>query len=678
MNNNGIEDILIGNNDKTSKKKGKTGIIIFVLLLLILLGLGAAYLYFSYTKVSYKEEFFNNLSNTNIGKIVNTEIYNNLCNRILNENSEATTSVNFSTTLEDENLKDIDTSKFLIDLTSKNNVNEEKFSTEFGINYSGNKIFNVKMLADKEKIAAFSDEVVDKYVCFNYPLVKEVFGIDVNKESLTRIRDAQKINITDEEKQNYINKYMQDILTLLPEEKFSSQDNIVINKNAESLNVTSYALSLSKDELKNILVNTLTNLKNDKELLNKLVSETSINSEDNSSTNNRVINAQIVVPNDEENTVTEQQPEENLDQELEATQTIDLNPTSTNFNDSTKDTKKLFNEKYENLAKIILGRKIDTTVQELQKNIDNLIEKINNLNDGLTINVYVSAYGTEKINIVLPSTDTVDFEFTKKNDEENIVKLTYLYKENSSIFSLFKNEEVETYSADDDILKDETNENSKSNGFSLTINRIQKDTNTAIKATYSFIENEEINKKINIDLKTEGTANSKNLSNNFIITVSTKDGENTATIDNNIKFSDVPEIEELTDENCLFLDNLEPEERNNTIKVITDKVKSLYEDKKKNLNFIDTNTHGSVVEQNLDNLSSNVTRDEAREALINRVSTMMGEAIERNEEFTIQNLVDLTIDGYNVSSVVSETSAVIIVDIYTFNIDTEFQLTDVE
>jgi hypothetical protein len=57
---------------------------------------------------------------------------------------------------------------------------------------------------------------------------------------------------------------------------------------------------------------------------------------------------------------------------------------------------------------------------------------------------------------------------------------------------------------------------------------------------------------------------------------------------------------------------------------------------------------------------------------------MMQEAIDNNQEFTIKNLENLTIDGYEVSSTVTEENAKIVVDIYTFNIDQNFTLTDVE
>ena len=64
--------------------------------------------------------------------------------------------------------------------------------------------------------------------------------------------------------------------------------------------------------------------------------------------------------------------------------------------------------------------------------------------------------------------------------------------------------------------------------------------------------------------------------------------------------------------------------------------------------------------------------------MINKIVEMMDAAIANGEEFTIQNLVDLKIDGYKVSAAVTSENALIVVDVYKFNIDTGFVLTDVE
>ena len=96
------------------------------------------------------------------------------------------------------------------------------------------------------------------------------------------------------------------------------------------------------------------------------------------------------------------------------------------------------------------------------------------------------------------------------------------------------------------------------------------------------------------------------------------------------------------------------------------------------LNVIDTNTNSPIVESNTQTEVPEVTREEAKEALIQRVSNLMGEAQNNGEEFTIQNLANLTMDGFDVSADVTDTEAIIVVDTYKFRIDPNFVLTDVE
>ena len=94
------------------------------------------------------------------------------------------------------------------------------------------------------------------------------------------------------------------------------------------------------------------------------------------------------------------------------------------------------------------------------------------------------------------------------------------------------------------------------------------------------------------------------------------------------------------------------------------------------IELIDTNNQKYVINRNFDNISSDITYEEAKNVLIDKISSMMREAIDNNEEFTLLNLENLTIDGYNVSSNVTEENATIVIDVYTFNINSNFELTD--
>lgn len=735
MNNSGIEDILIGANNNSGKKKGKKGIIIvFFILLLILLGMIGAYWYYSNKVVSQKEVFVKHMSNTNIQKILDNNVYTEIYNRLLNENSKTTSSINFSTNLESEELENIDVSKFVLELTNSNDVQNSKSYNELGISYSGNEVLKVKLLSTENEIAVASDDIVNQYVGVHYDKLQDILGIKFDYKKVVDFKNTENIDLQEDEKNEYIKKYLEKTIENIPEEKFSTQENIVIEKDSESVDVTSHTLTLSQDEFNNLLISLLEDLKDDKELLEKLVTNESASesviSEDNDNNrrsemieenenqeineedveNSNLENQELNNENEDEsinneidenfdNTIIEDEninqeevlnenqevidnQEENAQNQDSSNSTITINPISSIEDESNVilDLDKNVVDYLSNyFVRIMLGKKLDTTVEELQENIDEFIEKIQKCEgNGLIVTLYASEEKTEKITITLPNENTIDLEFIKNTDEENNLKLTYLYKGNESIFSI-NNEDIVTYSADEQIENsDNSAEDETTNGFSLEIDKVQNDANTTVKAIYSFIEDKKINKKINLNLQTNGTNTSSKYENDFVITISTNEGENKVVIDNSINFGVSPEIEDLTEENCLFLETLSEEELNQTIQSIKDKIIEVYNDKKENLNFLDTNIHSSTIKQNLDVVSSNITIDEAREALITKVSTMMQEAIDKNEEFTIQNLADLTIDGYEVSSNITEDAAVIVVDIYTFNIDSNFILTDVE
>ena len=179
-------------------------------------------------------------------------------------------------------------------------------------------------------------------------------------------------------------------------------------------------------------------------------------------------------------------------------------------------------------------------------------------------------------------------------------------------------------------------------------------------------------------MKTDGTVNSKNFKNDIVFTISTNKAETQIAIDNKIEFKEVTDLPGLNMENCIYLDVLPEDERKTLLDTIKNQITTLYTNKKENLKFIDTNTYSQTTLENQNQQTSAVTREKAKEVLINKIVEMMDAAIAKGEEFTIQNLKDLKIDGYKVSSAVTAEKALIVVDVYKFSIDTEFLLTDVE
>ena len=314
-----------------------------------------------------------------------------------------------------------------------------------------------------------------------------------------------------------------------------------------------------------------------------------------------------------------------------------------NIQDDTQD-EKIFSEEdlKKDLVNILLGKKINISYNNFVSRINYLIDYFKGYEgDGLKVIIYSSDKKVEKISLNISTNINIDIEFPEEssNKEKNI-KITYLLKDTN-------------------------------NGFSVDISRTENAANQLANIVYSFIEQGTINRKININLDTEGTTSSNNMLNNIVISYLTNEGELKCSINNKIKFSVKPEIESLTSQNCLYLNELSQEEYISTVQLLYNKAISLYNEKRENLNFIDINT-------DRENSVTSVSIDEARTALYNKVSEMMTQAVQEGREFTIQDLNNLTIDGYDVKTNINDENAIIVVDIYMFSIDQNFYLEDIE
>lgn len=109
------------------------------------------------------------------------------------------------------------------------------------------------------------------------------------------------------------------------------------------------------------------------------------------------------------------------------------------------------------------------------------------------------------------------------------------------------------------------------------------------------------------------------------------------------------------------------------MQAIKEKIDLVKLQKNDKLNFIDINTGKRP---DIDKILNNITRSEAQKILEEKISSMRNQAQETEQEFTIRNLENLEIDGYEVSSAITENSAIIAIDIYTFKVDSEFNITN--
>ena len=331
MKSSNIEDIYIGNNGEMNKKSKKGVIIvIFIILVLLLVGMVGAYFYFSNQTLTKKQLFINSISNTNIKKFLENDVYNAIINRLEEENSETETKIQISTTDENAEPEGVDFSNFEFNLNNQNDIENSKSFGELTINYSGNELFKARYLSNVDAVAVASDEIVDRYIGIHYDKMQDVLGININKDTLDELKNAEQISLTEDERSNYITNYAGKFFENIGEEKFASQENLVIQKNNTSIDVVSYELVLSQDEYKNVLTNVLTNLRDDQDLLSKLVVENSSNIENR---NNSVDENQIQNNQNEINTVV---PSFESDQTINLQDQTDSGQTVTEVNEETR------------------------------------------------------------------------------------------------------------------------------------------------------------------------------------------------------------------------------------------------------------------------------------------------------------------------------------------------------
>lgn len=610
MEDNGIDDILIGASYKNVKSKGRGFKVFFIILIIILVAFFGINYYLNTIKKEspIKEQFIEQLSKTNIKSFLNNELYENMYARLLKENFEIENSINFTNSIDNFNsdyLRKIDFSKFIINLNSNRDADNDISFSEILLKYSGNDVLNFKAIQTDNNIAIYSDELYDRYVAVEYDDLNKIFGTEIDVDIL---KNRDRIDLTKSEIIEYYKNYKEEIISRIQEDHFSKNENYGIVKDDNEIEVTSYELSIGQDELNSMIISVLEKIKGDQTLIDKIIS-----GKDESLI--------LDITND----------------------TPILQNIRINIQDDTQD-EKIFSEEdlKKDLVNILLGKKINISYNNFVSRINYLIDYFKGYEgDGLKVIIYSSDKKVEKINLNISTNINIDIEFPEEssNKEKNI-KITYLLKDTN-------------------------------NGFSVDISRTENAANQLANIVYSFIEQGTINRKININLDTEGTTSSNNMLNNIVISYLTNEGELKCSINNKIKFSVKPEIESLTSQNCLYLNELSQEEYISTVQLLYNKAISLYNEKRENLNFIDINT-------DRENSVTSVSIDEARTALYNKVSEMMTQAVQEGREFTIQDLNNLTIDGYDVKTNINDENAIIVVDIYMFSIDQNFYLEDIE
>ena len=277
--------------------------------------------------------------------------------------------------------------------------------------------------------------------------------------------------------------------------------------------------------------------------------------------------------------------------------------------------------------------------------VDNMIEQLENAevdeNSNVVIKVYDNNGQTVKLSIEY-SGITMEIEYVY-GDSESSIKITSV--------------------------EDETGE-----GISYKITNRKSDLTQNLDFEISFIENDSVNQTITF--ATEVIRSGSEYTFNMNIDSQETDTSLTIESSSNIQFTDV-EVEDLTSENSVLLDDLTEEQQTELLNSISERLQFVLSEKMSELSFIDTNTNTTIVDQSSSTEEDDtVLKEAAKQDLITAIQNEMTESINNGEEYTLQNLEGLQVDGHIVEVEISDDIAIVTVDGYTFNIDSEFNLSE--
>lgn len=312
----------------------------------------------------------------------------------------------------------------------------------------------------------------------------------------------------------------------------------------------------------------------------------------------------------------------------------------------------------EKLLLLAKGNKMNFSEGQLRQYIENyydmIFEKISNEPDcEFIFDIYVKDENPIKKSIKIGNIAEIDLENLKKSENENQAKLTVFVTEESNV----------------------------KKGFSINTYRLDNNISTTLKNEISLIENEKITNKLLLNLKLEGNDNSTIVKNNTDITYSDSKMKVNTNITSNLKFKLDEEIPKLTEENCLFVNELDNVTGQQIMAQVIEKTIEVFKYKfellainnldksqiKKLDGFIDLDEQIRQKEQE--------NKIAAQNKLVTAVSNEMTIAEQENREYTLNDLSNLQIEGSTVSVMVGENMAIVAIDGFTFYIDPNFVLT---
>ena len=270
---------------KGSSKKGLV-LVAIVIVLLAIAGIGA-YLYFQTDllggRISTKEKFLKSAMSINLDELVKEVDFSTEYMKKLEESSyemNTTAKLNLSGELA-EQLNGFDISKFKLNVDTKRDAKNTKTHNDIKLLYLDNELFDLKAVADKDKYALKSEEIVkDRYLGTKKENLISLLNrlglkIDLDELNLDGLKNtSENINIEKYKtlfSEENLNKYKDVILNNIPDDNFVEEKGASISTKFGNKTVDAIGVVLNEKELTNILKEFLLVLKSDTQLLNAVV-----------------------------------------------------------------------------------------------------------------------------------------------------------------------------------------------------------------------------------------------------------------------------------------------------------------------------------------------------------------------------------------------------------------------
>ncbi len=261
-------------------KSKKTKIFIITIIILIILAIVSivAYLFFYTDMFKGNQELFLKYlaQNDEILQMYIKDSTSEAVNNIKQNKYTTNTKISFDLVSSDMQIANqtIPARNFSIDHELKADPSSNRKSSQTTLKFLTQDLFTVKYINDGDLYAITSDEVVNKYLTFdnnNLKALAEKFGITDTSSIPNKIEPInfeELLYISDEDKNLITEKYLQVIISQIPKDRYTKENDVQLTTNYGNITASGYSLGLTNLEIDNIIIQLLQTLKTDDTTLN--------------------------------------------------------------------------------------------------------------------------------------------------------------------------------------------------------------------------------------------------------------------------------------------------------------------------------------------------------------------------------------------------------------------------